>query len=109
MTSRGQQKAQKMKPAKNGAKLWKRIEVKIIIGEKVHRHHFVAPAQRGYSEKQIEETLEKVIEHLDDKFPLLDFKQVQLQPNAFNFIAIGARLQTKVQKETALAEIRGEE
>ncbi len=81
-----------MKPAKDGKKLWKRVTIKVIVGDKTMHHQFVAPAQRGYSESDIEETLERVIEYLDQKFPVLEFKQVKLSENAFNFIAVGPRI-----------------
>jgi hypothetical protein len=90
-----------MKPSKDGKKLWKRVTVKVIIGEKTMHRQFVAPAGNGYSESDIEETLWRVIEYLDKKFPVLEFKQVNLLPNAFNFIAVGPR-------PSAQAEIRGE-
>lgn len=82
-----------MKPAKDGSKLWKRVTVKVIVGEKTLLHQFRAPVQRGYTESDIEETLGRVIEYLDQKFPKLEFKQVQLSENAFNFIAVGLRPQ----------------
>lgn len=75
----------------DGDRLFKRCEIKVIIGDKTYQHKFVAPAKRAYSASDIEDQLEKVINHLDEKFPLLDFKQVQIAPNAFNFIAIGPR------------------
>ncbi len=90
-----------MKPAKDGRKLWKRVTVKVIVGDKTMHHQFVAPAGNGYSKSDIEETLERVIEYLDQKFPVLEFKQVNLLPNAFNFIAVGPR-------PSSQTEIRGE-
>jgi hypothetical protein len=79
--------------------LYKRIHVKVIVGEKVMRHDFCAPAQRGYSAKNIEETIEKIIEHLDDKFPTLEFRQVDILPNVVNFIACGVRPKQGEQDE----------
>ena len=81
-----------MKPAKDGKKLWKRVTVKVIVGDKTMHHQFVAPAQRGYSELDIEGILERAIEYLDQKFPVLEFKQMKLSENAFNFIAVGPRI-----------------
>jgi len=86
-----------MKPAKDGRKLWKRVTIKVIVGDKTMHHQFVAPAQRGYSELDIEGILERAIDYIDKKFPVLEFKQVTLLPNAVNFIAVGPK-----------AEIRGE-
>jgi hypothetical protein len=80
-----------MKPAKDGRKLWKRVTVKVIVGEKTMPHQFVAPAGSGYSDVDIEGILERAIDYLDKKFPTLEFKQVPLSQNAFNFIAVGAR------------------
>jgi hypothetical protein len=95
-----------MKPAKDGSKLWKRLKVKIIVGEKVMPHVFRAPPKRGYSAADIEESLERVIEHLDAKFPTLEFKQVELAGNKFNFIAIGAREREKVSPAISAEERR---
>lgn len=80
-------------------KLHKRCTIKVIIGEKVKLHQFVAPATRGYSEKDIEEILERIINYLDEKFPRLEFRQVDLLPNAYNFIAVGARQGAKDEAE----------
>jgi len=97
------QEARQMKPGKdeNGRPLtlYKRIHVKVIVGEKVMRHDFCAPARRGYCKANIEDTIEKVIEHLDQKFPTLEFRQVDILPNVVNFIACGTRPQPGAQNE----------
>jgi hypothetical protein len=72
-------------------KLYKRILVKVVIGEKHYHHQFVAPAGRGYSEADIQKVLEDVIEHLDKKFPGLEFKQIDILPNQVNFVAFKER------------------
>jgi hypothetical protein len=82
-----------MKPTANGERLWKRIHVKVIMGKKTLNHEFRAPAQRGYTERDIEDTVEKMVEHLDKTFPYIEFRLVRLdQPNRMNFIATGNRV-----------------
>jgi len=75
----------------DGDKLYKHLTVKVIVGDKTMRHQFVAPAGNGYSEVDIEGILERAIEYIDKKFPKLEFKQVCLGPNAYNYIATGER------------------
>lgn len=76
-------------------RLYKRIQVKLIIGDgkkqKLLRHQFVAPARRSYTEADIEETLDKVVDYLDKKFPNIEFKHVVLAANLHNYVAIGTR------------------
>lgn len=72
-------------------KLWKRCDVKVIVQGKIQPHKFVAPAGRGYSEKDIEDIRERCIDYLDKRFPHFEFKEVQIAPNAFNYIATELR------------------
>jgi hypothetical protein len=65
--------------------------VTVIIGEK--RLHHTARAEHGkaYTAANIETNIEGFIDHLDKRFPLIEFQMVELLPNKFNFIAVGAR------------------
>lgn len=80
-----------MKPSQKGEKMHKRVHVKVIVGSKVMIHDFRAPAGKGYTEDDINNQLEKCAEHLEGKFPNLDFKLVALGENRFNFIAVGMK------------------
>jgi len=75
----------------NGKKVWKQIYVKIIIGRFTQPWRYRANPHHGYTEEQIDTTLENVIEWLDREYPTIDFKQVQVGPNRFNFIATKVR------------------
>jgi hypothetical protein len=81
------------KPDKDGnvEKLHKHCFMKVIVQDKVQPHKFVAPAGNGYSEKDIDEIREKVVDYLDKRFPHFDFREVQIAANAFNYIATGLR------------------
>ena len=80
-----------MKKTKDGDPLYKRVLFKVIIGKKVFHIRFIAEPGRFYNSDGVELAIEKVIEDLDKKFPRLEFKQVDILPNQFNFIAIGVR------------------
>lgn len=81
--------------AKNGEKLHKRVEVKVIIQGKVQFHKFVCPAGKGYSEDDIYGIRARVIDHIDHRFPHFEFNEVQIAANAFNYIATGLRAETQ--------------
>ena len=80
-----------MKRDKSGNKLFKRIHVKVIVGEKVYNHDYRAPAGYFYNHENIEDAREKMVDYIDEKFPHVEFRMVDIGPNAFNFIAGGAR------------------
>jgi len=80
-----------MKPTKDGRKLWKRVVYKIIIDDKVNLQIGKAPMQRGYTEENIQEATEHMIEWVDKTYPGIEFNLVQIAPNEFNFIKIGER------------------
>jgi hypothetical protein len=86
-------KRKSRKPLCNAAgdTLWKHIEIKVMVQGKTQKHDFRAPVERGYSEKQIDETRERVVEYLDKRFPYFNFREVQVGPNKFNYIATGLR------------------
>ena len=71
--------------------LWHRIFFKVIIGEKSIPINFVAPPGRAYSERQIDMEVERVVDYIDQKFPKLEFKMVQILPNRFNFVAVNVK------------------
>ena len=70
---------------------YKVIHIKIIVQGKTQRHTFRAPAGKFYNLEQIEINRGSVIEWLDVRFPHFDFREVQIAPNAFNYIATGVR------------------
>lgn len=77
-------------------KLHKSCFVKVIIQDKVQPHLFVAPAGKGYSESDIDDIRERVINYLDKRFPHFEFKEVRVASNkaasiAFNYIATDLR------------------
>src|SRR6266436_6483984 len=82
-------------------KLYKQVLVKVIVGEKTLVHKFVCPAQRGYSDVDIEAILERAVEYIDKKFPTLEFKEVLLGANAYNFIATGERETLEIEEQHA--------
>ena len=67
---------------KEGERLHKRMFVKVIIKDKIQPHNFRAPAGKGYTEEDMAETRERVVEYLDQRFPHFDFKEVRIAPNA---------------------------
>jgi len=92
-----------MRQNKDGDSLYKRMTFKLVIpGQKPVVWQYLAKGKnRGFSEKAIENQLECVIEHINKSFLKLEFKQVQLLPNAYNFICTGKResLEEKVLGE----------
>src|ERR1700690_120121 len=93
--------------AKGGEKLQKRVVCKIFIGKmKPMIHPFVAPAGKGYSEDDVYMIRARVIDHLDHKFPLIEFNEVEISQNQFNYVACGAR--SMLQQPELNDEQRGE-
>jgi len=81
-------------------RLYRSVEVKIIIGEKVTKHHKSAPPGLGFTDLNIRDAADAMIEHLEKKFPGVEFREVQIAPNAFNYIA--------EEPKEAIEEIGGE-
>jgi hypothetical protein len=78
---------------KEGEKLLKRVVCKVIIGDKMkpYFHKFVAPAGKGYTEDDVYMIRAQVIDHLDHKFPFIEFNEVEVGKDQFNYVACGAR------------------
>jgi hypothetical protein len=76
-----------------GEPLHKRVTVKIIPpnDSKPYKWYWRAPAGQFYSPANIDEILEKVVEHLENKFPQWEFKLVELGPTSYNFVYAGER------------------
>jgi hypothetical protein len=55
----------------------------------VWRHH--AQARRGWTEAQLDEMLAKVTDSVEQKYPTIEFRLVELAPNDFKFIYHGKR------------------
>lgn len=71
--------------------IYKRLDVKVIVGDKTFPLHYRAAPGKFYSEEEIETELARIIDHIDKNFPKLEFRQVTIVPNRVNFIAIGKR------------------
>ena len=75
-----------------GEKLWRDATTRVVIpGQKdiVWRSH--APARRGYSEAGLDKMLDQVADHLEKRFPTIEFRVVELAPNRVNFIYAGRK------------------
>jgi len=90
--------------AKTGAKLYKRLYIKIEVPDEVAAQYaghgtnlnkdcyFTAQARTFYTPTDIEEAVFKVVCYIDQKFTRHDFRMVQLAPNRFSFICTGERV-----------------
>jgi hypothetical protein len=87
--------------------VFKRIHCKVLIGKKTFRFDFVAKPGRAYNGDDIERERGRVIDYIEEKFPKLEFREVQLLPNAFNYIVIGARNESE-EETTQPAEAAGD-
>jgi hypothetical protein len=67
----------------------RQIEVRVIIGKKSYRHRFHANDAHHYTEENVDGCLEAVANSLEKRFPLLEFRMVQLGSARFNFICTG--------------------
>ena len=70
---------------------YKRINVAVEVGDKTFRFAFKAAPHCGYTSSFIELELDRVVEYIDEKFPRLEFRRVDLGPSSFKYIACGAR------------------
>jgi hypothetical protein len=96
------------KKTADGEQLYKRVLFKVIIGKKIFHIRFIAEPNRFYNSDGVEKAIELVIEDLDKKFPRLEFKQVDILPNQFNFIATGVRQPPKgPESETSIGDNAG--
>ena len=92
--------------AKTGAKLYKRLYIKIEVPDEVAAQYvghgvnlnkdcyFTAQARTFYTPTDIDEAIFKVVCYIDQKFTRHDFRMVQLAPNRFTFICTGERNET---------------
>lgn len=88
-----------------GEYCYKRAYYKVVVGGKTFKFDFKAPAGQGYNAACIDKLTERVIDYIDEKFPRLEFKQVDILPNQINFIAIGAR--AKLSSEVQASQAQG--
>lgn len=70
---------------------YKRVNFTVEVGGKTFRFAMKAKPHCGYTSSLIDIERGRVIEYIDEKFPRLEFREVQLAPNSFKFIACGAR------------------
>jgi len=80
----------------------------VIVGTKTFPIVFRAQHNKGYTSSLIEHELGRVVDYIDKHFPTLEFRQVELAPNKFNFIACGAR-KAVTNVPTTSSEASGEE
>jgi len=88
-----------LKRSASGERLWREMRVRVCIpGMKdiVWRSH--PPARRGYSAADLDKMLDQVAEHLEKRFPSIEFRMVELAPNMFNFIYEGKKEMSEAPK-----------
>jgi len=83
-----------MKNAK-GDPIYKHIEFKVFVGGKIFPIKFTANPGKMFNQANIDHELERVAAYIEEKFPNLEFRMVELLPNRFNFIAVGQRGKVK--------------
>lgn len=71
----------------------RQVTVKVILpeGKLGDYQKFHAPAGCAYSEANIENVVEHVINHLDKKYPLWDFRMIRIGQGKFVFAYAGLR------------------
>lgn len=81
--------------ADTGERAWKRVTMRVIPpeGHPDLVGTIVAKAQPGrcYTEENVEEIIEKMVERLDARFPHWDFAMVRLGVDRINFVYSGLR------------------
>ena len=81
-----------MKRSVSGERLWRDMRVTVCIPEQkdiVWRNH--AKARHGWTLEQLNEMLEKVADSVEQKFPSIEFRLVELAPNEFKFLYSGRK------------------
>jgi hypothetical protein len=68
-------------------RLYRHLDIKLIIGNDVKKKRHTAAPGKGYSTQDIRDARDALIEELERKFPGVEFREVQILPNAFNYIA----------------------
>ena len=98
----------KPRESKSGEYLHKSALFKVFVGGKVFKFPFRAPANQAYSEENILSLEERVINYIDEKLSRLEFRRVQVGPNAVNFIACGTKPpQGEKKNETQIGDDAG--
>jgi hypothetical protein len=90
---------------KDGEYLYRSALFKVFVGKRIFKFPFRAPANQAYSEANILDLEDRVVNYIDKKLSRLEFRRVQVGPNAVNFIACGTKppqgAQDAVQKEAS--------
>jgi hypothetical protein len=81
----------KRRESTSGEYLHKSALFKVFVGKRIFKFPFRAPANQAYSEENILSLEERVIEHIEKHLSRLEFRRVQVGPNAVNFIATGTK------------------
>jgi len=88
--------------SKDGARLYKRMQIKIFPpAGKTRTFKLRAPAGKWLTAETIEKQLEQAVEGIEKAFPRHEFRLVPIGPAAFNFVCAGER---KIDSELTTAE-----
>jgi hypothetical protein len=93
--------------SKSGEYLHKSALFKVFVGGKIFKFPFRAPANQAYSEENILSLEERVIEHIEKHLSRLEFRRVQVGPNAVNFIATGTKPPQGEKNEARIGDDAG--
>ena len=72
---------------------YRKVTLKVFppLGEKMRSVTHRAQPGRCYIPEEIEQMTDDLAEHLDKNFPDMEFRMVEVAPNAFNFVYAGKR------------------
>lgn len=82
----------RIKRSASGERLYRDFRVRVVIPSQkdiVWRSH--PPAGRGWNEDDLDKMLDQVADHLEKRFPSIEFRVVELAPNHCNFIYEGRK------------------
>jgi hypothetical protein len=81
-----------MKRSVSGERLWREMRVTVVLpGQKdvVWRNH--AKPKHGWSKADLDGMLDKVADSVEQRYPSIEFRLVELAPNDFKFIYHGKK------------------
>lgn len=81
------------KVSAKGERLWRDWRVRVVIpGQKdIIWHDRIKQARHGWTADQLDAMMEQVADHLEKRFPTIEFRLVELAPNAWNFVYAGRK------------------
>lgn len=77
----------KVRFANEDGRLYRHLDIKLIIGKDVKKKRHTAAPGKGFTLENIREACDALIEELEKKFPDVEFREVCVLPNAYNYIA----------------------